>query len=268
MTSIDESAARNDADAPRFKGRVVPAARSTVRILRYLSAQPQAASLTEVARALDLVPSTCFHLLQTLAREGFVAFDHRRKEYALGYGAVDIARGSAVIGGDVHLVRSILEEVAREHDATVTLWRPVTREQLMLVMSAFGQGNVSIHMSIGQRVPLLTGAAGRIMAAFLNAPKRELRAQFRQVRWACPFSFDKFMAEAAEAKRLGWAVDKGVLITGTAAIAVPIFTAQGEIAMACAATLLIDRASAKLAARIARSLMAASLKIRELAPEV
>lgn len=249
-----------------FKGKVVPAALSTMRILRYLAEQPQPASLTQVARAMKLVPSTCFHILQTLARENFVAFDPVRKDYAIGFGVMELAKGAAVIGRDVHQVRPILERVAEDHDVTVTLWRPITREQLMLVMSAFGRGAVRIHMSVGQRVPMLSAAAGRLMAAHLQFTPKELRALFRQVNWARPLSFDKFMAQAAEARKKGWAADKGLFITGTAAVAVPVFDTDGQVVMAAAATLLVDRYDEAQGARLAAALSAASRAITQVGP--
>ncbi len=249
-----------------FKGKVVPAALSTVRILRYLSEQAQPASLTQVARSMNLIPSTCFHILQTLARENFVTFDPVRKDYTIGYGVMELAKGAAVIGRDVHQVRPILERVAQDHDVTVTLWRPITREQLMLVMSAFGRGAVRIHMSVGQRVPMLTAAAGRLMAAHMGFTPKELRALFRQVNWARPLTFEKFTAQAAEARKRGWTVDKGTFITGTAAVAVPVFDQDGQMVMAAAATLLVDRYDDALGARLAAALSAASRAIRQLAP--
>lgn len=249
-----------------FKGKVVPAALSTVRILRYLSEQAQPASLTQIARSMNLIPSTCFHILQTLARENFVAFDPVRKDYAIGYGVMELAKGAAVIGRDVHQVRPILEHLAEDHDVTVTLWRPITREQLMLVMSAFGRGAVRIHMSVGQRVPMLTAAAGRLMAAHMGFTSRELRALFRQVNWARLLTFDRFMVQVADAKKRGWAVDKGLFITGTAAVAVPVFDLDGQMVMAAAATLLVDRYDDAQGARLAAALSAASRAITQVGP--
>jgi len=249
-----------------FKGKVVPATQSTMRILRYLSEQPQPVNLTQVARATALIPSTCFHILQTLARDEYVSFDPVRKDYAIGYRVMDLAKGAAVIGRDMHRVRPLLERVAQDYDVTVTLWRPVTREQLMLVMTAFGRGAVRIHMSVGQRVPVLAAAAGRLVAAHMEFTPKELRALFRQVSWARPLTFERFMAQAVEAKKRGWAVDKGIFITGTAAVAVPVFDADGRMVMAAAATLLVDRYDEAVAARLAAALASMSRAITQLAP--
>lgn len=263
---MDKNKRKADVGPAAFKGKLVPATRSTMRILRYLSEQPQPVNLTQVARATALIPSTCFHILQTLARDEFVSFDPVGKSYGIGYGVMDLAKGAAVIGRDMHLVRPLLERVAQDYDVTVTLWRPVTREQLMLVMSAFGRGAVRIHMSVGQRVPVLAAAAGRLVAAHMDFTPKELRALFRQVSWARPLTFERFMAQVAEARKKGWAVDKGIFITGTAAVAVPVFDADGRMVMAAAATLLVDRHDEAVAARLAAALTAMSRAITQLAP--
>src|SRR5438105_3557198 len=48
-------------------------------------------SVTEVAEALQVDPSSSYRLLATLAKHGFAAQEARGKKYALGYEALNLA---------------------------------------------------------------------------------------------------------------------------------------------------------------------------------
>ncbi|MDP3138106.1 MAG: IclR family transcriptional regulator [Burkholderiaceae bacterium] len=232
----------------------VGAVLNAVSILRYLAEQSAPVGITQVARTLALNPSTCFNILRTLAGERFVFFDPATKTYKLGQGVADLAQGATIFGRNVDVVRGLIERIANDHDVAVTLWRPVSEDRMLLILAAFTAGQTRIHMSVGEHLPLLIGSAGRIMAAFMDLGVRELRRQFKQIRWEQPMSFEEYMAEVKEARDRGWSIDKGNYIAGISSVAAPIFDDAGRLIMACTATTFSQKLDMAQAERVGKEL--------------
>ena len=72
---------------------VVPAAKQTLAILRYLSAQASPTPAAAISRSLSLPRSTTYHLLQTLMASGFVAHYPDQRLYGLGLAAYELGSG-------------------------------------------------------------------------------------------------------------------------------------------------------------------------------
>ncbi|SMH38051.1 IclR family transcriptional regulator [Azospirillum agricola] len=235
-------------------GKPVGAVLNCVKILKLLSRAAAPVSLTHIVQELGMNTSTGFNILRTLVQEDYVRFDPQAKVYSIGLGVMELARGAATVAGDINLVRPLMERVARDHGVTVTLWRRIAADRMMLVLEAQGTGNMRIRMDVGQRLPLTIGAAGRAMVPHAGLPEAELRRQFAALRWDRPLSFEDFMVEVAETERRGWALDNGNYALGTASIAVPIVNAQGGPLMACTATMFLSRFDEARAAGIAEAL--------------
>src|SRR5690606_34190621 len=78
--------------APRQRIRAVPAVTRAVAILRLLDRADAPMGVNAIARELDLVPSTCLHILRALTEEELVAVDPATKRYTLEAGIVSLAR--------------------------------------------------------------------------------------------------------------------------------------------------------------------------------
>jgi DNA-binding IclR family transcriptional regulator len=202
-----------------FQAGRVPAVRHALRLLRHLAAADTPLSVSTVARATGISPSSCFNLLRTLADEGVVAFDPTSKTYQLGFGLLEIA--SPLIGRDeTVLIRQLLDRIARRYRALITLWQVTDNERITLIDRMHGNSTVRIEMRLGARVPTLAGAIGRSVAAATRPPVSDLRRRFATLRWQVPLSFDEFRADVERAAIDGFGVDldhwtRGVHAVGT-----------------------------------------------------
>jgi DNA-binding IclR family transcriptional regulator len=113
---------------------------------------------------------------------------------------------------------------------------------------------MSIKMELGQRLPLLVGAAGRLMAAYSNLPEDELSDQFKQIRLERRPAFRDFMADVRRSRERGWSIDDGQFAVGTASIAVPVLDDKGEAAFAFTATMFAAHFSMERAEVLATEL--------------
>jgi len=242
------------APTPRNVKMVRPVV-NAIMILRYLTTVTKPISLSSVARQLKLNTSTCYYILQTLVTERLVTFDRDSRTYTIGIGLFDLSQAALAEGGTVPVVRPLMENLARRYGITVTVWRRVDDNRLMLVALAESDANMRIHMNIGQRVPLLLGAMGRVMAAYGELEEAEIRRRFGELRWQNPLKLETYMRQARKAKRDGWAVDDSHLANGTMTISVPVFDRFERVHMACSATMFSEQHPAAQTALIAKELM-------------
>ena len=67
-----------------------------------------------------------------------------------------------------------------------------------------------------------------IMAAFGNSSEAELEALFSQVTWYQKPSFSEFLARVTEAKKAGFAIDRGAMFQGITLVSVPVLSPSWE----------------------------------------
>jgi DNA-binding IclR family transcriptional regulator len=211
--------------SPARRGAIAAAA----AILRHLSRTEGSIGANAVARELSLAPGTCTRIMKTLLAEGLIEFDVRLRTYSLGSGAISIARR------DLNPLRALtrigerLEETAHTFSIVIGLWRAIPRSRITLLRFMDGMRQIRIHMSVGHRLPMLVGAVGRAIAARLDLPAEELRRQFESLRWQVPLSFEDYLAQVAEARRLGYGRDDGNFAASVHTIAVTVQDEMGIV---------------------------------------
>jgi len=206
-----------------------------LRILRYLSASAPPMGVTRIARDLQMNSSTCFHMLKTLVHEGLANFDEETKTYSVALGLVELAKGVLEQGSYVRLARPILEDVARSHGVTMTLWQRTRGERVVLVDRADSDGSVRVHLSVGQRLPMYIAALGRCMAASSGLSKQELKIRFDELRWDEKPSFSEYMTGVEDAREKGYAIDAGHYVKGVSTASAAVLDEFGQPIMAISA---------------------------------
>jgi DNA-binding IclR family transcriptional regulator len=215
--------------------KLVGALSSGLAVLRYLSASSTPVGVSRVARDLSLNSSTCFNLLKTLVHERLVTFDETTKTYAIGLGLVELAKGALEQAAYVRMIRPHLEEIARRHIVTATLWQRAEGERVLLVDRADDVSTVRVHMSIGQRLPMYIAALGRCMAAHSGLSPAELRTRVSALRWDDGPTFDAYLADVEAVRRLGYAVDAGNYVRGVTTVSAAVLDAARRPVMAISA---------------------------------
>ncbi|WP_415125909.1 IclR family transcriptional regulator [Paracoccus sp. (in: a-proteobacteria)] len=205
------------------QGKLVGALATGLKVLRYLSESQRPVGVSQIARDLKLNGSTCFNILKTLVQEDLIVFLPDDKTYQVGPGLLVLVKG--VIEGDVvrRAIRPHLEALAATHHVTATLFERIGENRMILVDRAENAKDIRVQMNLGQRMPMLAGAFGRCMAAFLDLTVEEIEARFNEVRWQDPPSFKDYMADVRKAKNTGYAVDRDNFGIGVVIIAAPIF---------------------------------------------
>lgn len=249
MKQKDNSISRHEVEegthpeAARTRGRsnggvMVKPVANAVRILRHLSQTGTPERAADIARHLSINPSTCFNILRTLVAEDVVDLNPLSKTYSVGLGLAKLVEQLLTQGQRIELAKPYLRELAAEFHVTVMLWRRMGSDRIVLVSSEANPGNLRIEMPVGQRLPVLMGASGRVFAGQLGLDEKALRTEFEKIRWSRALSFDTYWREVAKAGRRGWAVDDGYFDRGVVSIAAPVRDASGAIAFTISAVLI------------------------------
>ena len=90
----------------------------------------------DIARQLDINPSTCFNILRTLAAEDMVEFNAMSKRYSAGLGLARLVEQFVTQGQKIQLAKPLLESFAAKVRVTVTLWRRIGNDRIVIVSSA------------------------------------------------------------------------------------------------------------------------------------
>lgn len=237
-------------------GPCVRAVSATIAILRLLSQSDRPLGVNAIARSIARTPSSCFNILKTLVAEGFVDFDGETKCYSLGPGLSAMARHALDPNETFACMRERIERLADEWSLTVALWRVVQKRRVVLVGYACGiKRSTRIHLTIGQRMPLLSGAPGRCIAAMSGLSEAEIAAEFPKLRWEAPPTLSEYLEQVAEARRRSWALDEGQLYRGVTSIAAPIMDGPGQVRYCLVSTMFSGQHPSRAMEELARKML-------------
>lgn len=207
--------------------RQVPAVTRAIAILRLLGKTDAPLALNAIAQELDLIPSTCLHILRVLVAEELVGFDPATKRYVLSAGILAIARSILGKHGLSEEMQAPLDALARRYGVTAVGVEATGLEHMVVIAISRAESGVRLHVDIGSRYPALISATGRCIAAFGGHEWAEIEARFGRLRWDRPPSFAQWRDDVAVTRASGFAVDEGCYISGVTIIAAPVLTTSG-----------------------------------------
>lgn len=229
----------------------VTAVSRAAQILRYLGKLDRPAGVNMIARDLDIVPSTCLHILRTLSHEGLTAFDASTKRYRLGPALLSLSRDALANSDFVREAKSRMDELAERHGVTMTATELDNTEHMVVVSISRAREVLSIHVNVGSRFPALISASGRCYAAQNKWTQKELRPRFRALRWQNPLTFKAWFGEVTAARRDGYAIDRGHYIRGLTIAAAPVLGNDGHVVRAIAAIGIAEQLTGKKELQVA-----------------
>jgi DNA-binding IclR family transcriptional regulator len=206
-------------------------------IIRYLSESGESLGVTAIAKQLHISPSSCFNILKTLVAEEVVEFHPKTKVYTIGYGLLNTVRDSINRNRVLPLLAPGMRDLADKYSMAIGLWRVNRSDRPLLIWIADAEASIRIHLTIGQRLPILAGAVGRCVAAHYNPPHSEFSRLFAKLRLPEPVSQDTYRKEIERARKNGYAVDAGAYYRGVSSVAVPIVDPHGELGYCLSATM-------------------------------
>lgn len=196
-----------------------PAVARAIGVLQLLARMRVPMGVNAIARELDVVPSSCLHILRALADDGLVQVDPRNKQYALGLGLLTLAHDMLGRNLFAQLVQPELETIARKYGATATAVELDGRERMVVVAVAQAPTFLQIQVGVGSRFPAYISATGRCVAAASGLNPAQLKQRFTALKWQSPPPFEEWLRQVDAARSNGYAIDHGNYIAGFTIVA-------------------------------------------------
>ena len=209
--------------------RQVPAVTRAVSILRELGRADQPLGVNHLARILNLVPSTCLHILRALHEEGLVELDPVTRRYKVGLGILALARSAIKRNDFTACVQPELNVLSKKFNLAATATQLTDPWNMMIVAASQSRMPFTLQVDLGSRFPALISATGRCLAAFNDIDADELQTRFWQLIWSRPPAFEDWKAEVEATRKTGFGVDPGNYMSGVTVVAVPIFDDENRV---------------------------------------
>ena len=221
--------------------RAVPAVSRAIAILRLLGKAKAPMGVNAIAQALDLIPSTCLHILRTLVQERLIAVDPETKRYRLGMGVLTLARSAREANTFPSSVQAGLDRLSLKWGVTAIGVDVTDQEQMVVVALSRSNLPFRLHVDVGSVFPALLSATGRLVAAFGGQPLPELKRRYQKLRWDKPLDFEAWYKEVALAHKQHYSIDRNTYIAGLHIVAVPVLDDTGHITHTIVCASLVDQ---------------------------
>jgi DNA-binding IclR family transcriptional regulator len=241
--------------------RAVPAVTRSLAILRLLARSREPLGVNAIARELDIVPSTCLHILRALVTEEMVAVDPVTKRYVLDAGVLTLARSALRQDSFARIAQAELDGLSASLGVTAIGVRVFGLQHMIVVAISRSEVAFRLHVDVGSRFPALISATGRCLAAFGNHTEADIERAFRALRWDDAPSYEDWQAEVASTRRAGFGVDKGNYIHGVSIVAAPVIGIDGWMTHALVAVGLSDQMRRTGAGEFGAALSAAASRV-------
>lgn len=196
-----------------------------VRILEVFRADRPALAAGEIAEAVKLTAPTTHRLLRALQNHGLVVLDNETHRYSLGSGVLRLA--SVMLNRDdiVEITQPGLQKLRMLTGETVSLhWR--VNDHRVCLLEYVSNEPIRMASGIGNNYPLVAGAAGKAILAFLQ--ERDVDRVLSGPPNGRTIDGDSLRRELDHVRRTGYATSISETVPGASAIAAPLLNSQGE----------------------------------------
>ncbi|BAI74785.1 transcriptional regulator (plasmid) [Azospirillum sp. B510] len=225
--------------------------RSLMRILGLFEALAEAndgMSLADLGVHLGAPKSSLLTLLRPLVAEGYLL--HSGGRYRLGARIFRLSASVLAARNLRLLIRPYVEKIALRVQETVYFSVLDARSKLASCVEVIdGSNPIRYTMPVGSTLPLYCSAVGNVLLAYQDEAWLEdyLRtAKFERITPATLTSADELRRLIEDIRVNKMAVSIGRMVLGSAAIAAPVFTAEGTLMGTMAIAGPADRLTAEM----------------------
>lgn len=207
----------------------IQAVRRALILLEALAEAEGGLALSDLSKQRRLNKSTAYQLLTTLHASGFVEKDPTTRRYRLGAKVLEIARSFLDSSDLIARSEALLREIRGRTGETATL-NLLAGDHRITAARAESPHPLRLSASLGELAPLLRGAGGKAIAAFL--PKELRKSLIAQAEKKGELGKGQARAVVKELRKVrarGYSVTLGEHVPGGFGIAVPLFDEAHQV---------------------------------------
>lgn len=235
------------------------------KIIELLSHHRDATGLRDLARELDMSPSTVYRFMSSLKDLGYIKQDAKTSKYRLSLKFAWLGSNVLESVQVTDLAQPYMEELTRNTNETTHL---AVLEGLEFVYVAKIDGNQAVNMSsrIGNRGTLYSTSIGKVLLAYIAEQERLAIIQELDMPPKTKNTIitrDELIHQLEEVRKSGYAIDDEENEIGIRCIGAPIFDHRGEAIAALSLSGWKVTMTTRRIATLPKGLMATANKISE-----
>jgi len=235
-------------------------------IMEFVAQCKTGATHSEIAAALSIPKSSLTALLRDLEQPGYLHFEEATARYSIGSQVMFLANAYL---RNLNIVREgapIVHRVFVELNEFTALTLP-QGDDCVVVCAESAASPLAHSLNLGERLPMLANAAGRVILAFLDdAEIEEYLATHRPVAYT-PSTLIKLKDirdELKNVRKAGIAFAREEYLPGITGIAAPVFNIEGRPIASIGLAVPTGRLTEKLERKIASVLLAQTTTLSRL----
>jgi IclR family KDG regulon transcriptional repressor len=213
-------------------GYSAPSVKKAFKILEMIADSPSGLRVSELSKRLNMGKSTVHGITMGLEALGVLVRDPIQKKFNLGYTLLELSRRAYARIELRDVARGPMERLMEKVGETVFLGI-MNGDHVTILDMVESHNEMKITSPPGTRLPLLAAATGKVfLAQFEEKKAKEIIQKMGLARFTPKSIFDlrKFLKEAEETRKRGYAIDDEEYMLGVRAIAAPIQTASPPLA--------------------------------------
>jgi IclR family KDG regulon transcriptional repressor len=192
-------------------------------ILAQFTLEDPVLGITEISRRTLLNKGTVYRILLTLEHLGYVRRDYAENKYRLGF---ELFRLGSLVQAGMDCRREALPVMRKLHEEcgeTVNL-NVIHENQRVCIECIESSKEVRIFARVGMAAPLIRGASGKVLLAFI--PEDQIKVIARGLTKAEAL---KLFKDLKAIRKQSYAVSKNERVPGALSISAPIFSYSGNV---------------------------------------
>ena len=201
-----------------------PSVKKAFQILKLISGANRGLGITEIANSLEMSKGTVHGIISALEDSGAIMRAPVTKKYTLGVTLFELGKLAYSQIDLKALARPVMEELMERTEESVYVG-VMNGDHITILDIVESSQDLKITSPKGTTIPLLAGAAGKVVLAslektqILNIIRRDGLPKFTEHTITDP---ERYLEEVESAKKGGYATDYEEYISGVRAIASPI----------------------------------------------
>lgn len=222
---------------------MISSVEKALRLLLALDTHGSWIGVRDLSRRVGYTPPTTHNLLKTLRALGFVEYNGNTKQYRLGLAAIRLGDNADPFAGIRSFARPYVERLANEFEESVIVlaWE---NEQAFVVDWIQADHPLAVTHNHGVIEHPVLLASGRVLLAYQDRPT-QLRYAHREKLATlgpnCPETPESLIGLFDQIATEGSTVTSNVANSGIAAVAAPVFGADGRVALAIGCSAPVTR---------------------------
>lgn len=233
-------------------------------VLQCFSREQRKLGITEIARALDLSPSTVHRIVRALTERGFLRQNPLSDRYELGQSVVILGQAAQRNFGLDHAL-PLLKELAQATGESVNLGVR-NGDRVVVLLHVESPQALRFHHKPGAEVPLHASAMGKCLIAWSRDPLGLLK-QYQPLPGLTPTTItelDEWEAEVKRIRQRRYSIDNEESVVGVRCVGAPILDGDGTADLALAVLAPSVRMADRTLKGVSRQVLDTARRIQEI----